>query len=241
MAGARFRARPGARSRETRDGGQIPERARVRRRPAACGRRRDPHAAARGEAHHRQHPLRQIQLETMTKRLLCRAVEVPENGLKECEADGGLKVVVAKAGGEFFGFQAICPHQEVPLCEGLFDGSVLTCHMHLWQWDVRTGAPLGIAEAPLQRYPVTVEGDSLYLGGDATSALDVGELFNGIAPETIKSLVALAQRETYQPGAMLYRPGDPAEDFFVLDSGRVEFLIGRGGRTAPGGFMLKKG
>ena len=40
---------------------------------------------------------------------------------------------------------------------------------------------------------------------------------------------------------MLYRPGDPAEDFFVLDSGRVEFLIGRGERAAPGGFMLKKG
>src|SRR5256885_11117703 len=67
----------------------------------------------------------------MRKRLLCRAVEVPENGLKECEAEDGLKVVVANAGGEFFGFQAICPHQEVPLCEGLFDGSVLTCHMHL--------------------------------------------------------------------------------------------------------------
>src|SRR2546430_3063053 len=80
----------------------------------------------------------------MRKRLLCRAVEVPENGLKECEAEDGLKVVVANAGGEFFGFQAICPHQEGPLCEGLFDGSVHTCHMHLWQWDVRTGAPLGI-------------------------------------------------------------------------------------------------
>src|SRR5438034_10457161 len=109
----------------------------------------------------------------MRKRLLCRAVEVPENGLKECEAEDGLKVVVANAGGEFFGFQAICPHQEVPLCEGLFDGSVLTCHMHLWQWDVRTGAPLGIAEAPLQRYPVAIEGDSLYLGGD-DSALGAG-------------------------------------------------------------------
>src|SRR3989442_413144 len=48
-------------------------------------------------------------------------------------------------------------------------------------------------------------------------------------------------REGYQAAAMLYRPGDPAEDFFVLESGRVEFLIGRGDRTAPGGFMLKKG
>src|SRR5438034_7290833 len=130
----------------------------------------------------------------MRKRLLCRAVEVPENGLKECEAEDGLKVVVANAGGEFFGFQAICPHQEVPLCEGLFDGSVLTCHMHLWQWDVRTGAPLGIAEAPLQRYPVTVEGDSLYLGGD-DSALGTGELFNGLPSETIDALARLARRE----------------------------------------------
>jgi toluene monooxygenase system ferredoxin subunit len=42
--------------------------------------------------------------------------------------------------------QAICPHQEVALCEGLFDGTVLTCHQHLWQWDIRSGAPMGIAE-----------------------------------------------------------------------------------------------
>ena len=61
--------------------------------------------------------------------------------------------------------------------------------MHLWQWDIRTGAPLGLAEAPLQRYPLAVEGDSLYLGGDAT-ALDVGELFNGIAAGTIDALAA---------------------------------------------------
>jgi toluene monooxygenase system ferredoxin subunit len=176
----------------------------------------------------------------MAKRLVCRVADVPENGLKECEAEGGLKLVVANAGGEFYGFQAVCPHQDVPLCEGLFDGSTLTCHMHLWQWDVRTGAPLGIAEAPLQRYPLAREGDALYMGGEGT-ALDVGELFNGIAGSTIAALAALARREDHPPGAVLYRPGDPAEDFFVLDSGRVEFLIGRGERTALGGFMLKKG
>lgn len=176
----------------------------------------------------------------MSKRLLCRVADIPENGLKECEAEGGLKLVVANAGGEFLGFQAMCPHQDVPLCEALFDGSVLTCHMHLWQWDVRTGAPMGIAEAPLEKYALAVEGDEIYLGGSAT-ALDVGELFNGISAGTIEALAALARRESHQHGAMLYRPGDPADDFFVLDSGRVEFLVGRGERTAPGGFMLKKG
>ena len=176
----------------------------------------------------------------MAKRMVCRVADVPENALKECEAEGGLKLVVANAGGEFYGFQAQCPHQDVPLCEGLFDGSTLTCHMHLWQWDVRTGAPLGIAEAPLQRFPLAREGDALYLGGES-SALDVGELFNGLAAPTLENLSSLAKRESHPAGAVLYRPGDPAEDFFVLDSGRIEFLIGRGDRAAPGGFMLVKG
>jgi toluene monooxygenase system ferredoxin subunit len=31
------------------------------------------------------------------------------------------------------------------------------------------------------------------------------------------------------------------DDFFVLESGRVEFLIGRDGRVSGGGFMLRKG
>jgi len=176
----------------------------------------------------------------MGKRLVCQVADVPPNGLKECETEDGMKLVVANAGGEFYGFQASCPHQEVPLCEGLFDGSTLTCHMHLWQWDVRTGTPLGIAEAPLQLFPLAREGDALYLSGE-DSALDVGELFNGLNRSLLQKLAALARPEEYAKGATLYRPGDPAEDFYVLDSGRVEFLVGRGDRTAPGGFMLKKG
>src|SRR5207248_2812328 len=112
--------------------------------------------------------------------------------------------------------------------------------MHLWQWDVRTGAALGIAEAPLQLFPLAREGDGVYLAGEG-SALDVGELFNGLNSSLLEKLAALAQLEEHAKGATLYRPGDPAEDFYVLDAGRVEFLIGRGERTAPAGFMLKKG
>ena len=172
----------------------------------------------------------------MAKRMVCKVADVPENTLRECEVEGGLKLVVANAGGEFIGVQAICPHQEVPLCEGMFDGATLTCHMHLWQWDVRTGAPMGIAEAPLERYALVREGDALYLGGES-SALDVGELFTGLNSSTLEKLVGLARRENHPAGATLYRPGDAADDFYVLDSGRVEFQIGRD----PAGFMLKKG
>lgn len=176
----------------------------------------------------------------MAKRYVCKVAEVPANGIREFAVEGGLKLVVANAGNEYFGYQAICPHQDVALCEGLYDGTVLTCHMHLWQWDIRSGAPLGIAEAPLESYPLSVENGAIYIGAQP-SALDVGELFHGLEQPILEKLGALARRETHEPGDVLYRPGDPADDLYVLDSGRVEFLIGRGDRIAPGGFMLKKG
>jgi|SRR6266513_1953293 len=175
----------------------------------------------------------------MTRKMVCRASDVPANGLKECEGEGGVKLLVANSGSEYFAVQASCPHQDVPLCEGLYDGSVLVCHQHLWQWDIRTGAPMGIAELPLERYDVTVEGDAIYVASQG--ALNVGELFNGIGRGTLEALTLLAKREEFAEGSMIYRTGDPVEDFFVLESGRVEFQIGRDERVGPAGFMLKKG
>lgn len=175
----------------------------------------------------------------MSRKLICRTSEVPPNGMKECEGEGGIKLLIANCGKEYFAVQAICPHQEVALCEGMYDGAVLTCHQHLWQWDIRTGAPMGIAEAPLERYDVAVEGDAIYVGSQG--ALNVGELFNGIAGSTLEALTKLAQREEFDAGRVIYKPGDPAQDLFVLESGRVEFQIGRDERVNPAGFMLKKG
>lgn len=176
----------------------------------------------------------------MGKRFLCRIGDVAQNGLKEVAAEDGEKVLVASSGDEIFAYQASCPHQEVALCEGLYDGAVLTCHMHLWQWDIRSGEPMGIAEAPLRKYPLVVEGDSLFIAAES-SALDVGELFRGVSAQTSEKLIALAHSEKHDAGAVLYRHGDAADDFYILDSGRVEFLLGRLDRAALGGFMLNKG
>ena len=77
----------------------------------------------------------------MTKKRICMAADVPANGMMECEAEGGVKLLIANAGNLYFAVQAVCPHQDVALCEGFYDGETLTCHQHLWQWDIRTGAP----------------------------------------------------------------------------------------------------
>jgi len=98
----------------------------------------------------------------MWKRV-CRADEVPANGLKQFAVAEGPNVVIARAGEEFFAHQAFCPHQDVPLAEGVHDGKVLTCLEHMWQFDLRTGAPLGDAEAPSTAYPLKREADDVLI------------------------------------------------------------------------------
>lgn len=100
----------------------------------------------------------------MDRKLLCRAAEVAVNSLKECQASDGTKICLVNAGDRFFACQAACPHEGVALCEGVFDGDVLTCLEHLWQWSLRSGGePRGLAERPLEMYDVALEGDSLYI------------------------------------------------------------------------------
>ncbi len=98
----------------------------------------------------------------MWKRV-CPAAEVPAKGLKEVAVDGGPAVVIANAGTAFFACQAACPHTDVPLAEGVHDGNVLTCLEHMWQFDLRTGAALGDAEAPVTTYKLKEENGDLYV------------------------------------------------------------------------------
>ena len=88
--------------------------------------------------------------------------EVPENGMKEFSVDG-VNVLVVNAGDGFFAYQALCPHEAVALEQGIHDGSVLTCLEHMWQFDLRTGAPLGDAEVGLKGYPLKEERGELYV------------------------------------------------------------------------------
>lgn len=97
-------------------------------------------------------------------RRVCRPEDVPRNGMKQFEVEGGGRaILVVNAGDEYFAYQAFCPHMEFPLEDGLHDGSVLTCLEHLWQFELRTGQARGDAEAPLEAYALKQEVDALYV------------------------------------------------------------------------------
>jgi toluene monooxygenase system ferredoxin subunit len=101
---------------------------------------------------------------SMEPRRICSTADVHVNCLKQCESSVGAKVCVINAGDRFFACQAFCPHEGVALCDGVFDGDVLTCLEHLWQWSLRSGGePRGLAEQALQMYEVEVQGDAVFL------------------------------------------------------------------------------
>jgi (2Fe-2S) ferredoxin/nitrite reductase/ring-hydroxylating ferredoxin subunit len=97
-----------------------------------------------------------------TRKRVCRSDEVPASGIKQFSVDGA-DIVVIKTGDALVAYQALCPHEAVPLEQGVHDGAVLTCLEHLWQFDVRTGAPLGEAEAGLKGYRLTEERGEVYV------------------------------------------------------------------------------
>src|SRR5487761_597493 len=49
----------------------------------------------------------------------------------------------------------------------------------------------------------------------------------------LATLDSLGARRTFQPGEYLYREGDPAYDFYVVLSGRVDIFITADGHERP--------
>jgi nitrite reductase/ring-hydroxylating ferredoxin subunit len=76
----------------------------------------------------------------------------------------GVKILVARIDDAFVAFPPLCPHMAEPLeTSGICADGVLTCTKHIWQWELKTGAPMGEAEKPLLHYPIKLEADALWI------------------------------------------------------------------------------
>jgi toluene monooxygenase system ferredoxin subunit len=170
---------------------------------------------------------------------VCKMSDIPANSIRDFVIEGGEKVLIANFSKRYYAYNGNCPHQGTCLADGFFDGAVLTCSKHLWQWDITTGKPIGLAEAPLQGYQVEIENDEIFVR--QASALKMAELFADISSATQNRLVQLTRREEYESGSVLYDLGDVTDDLYILESGRVAFELGRDDRTSAAGFILRRG
>jgi 3-phenylpropionate/trans-cinnamate dioxygenase ferredoxin subunit len=99
------------------------------------------------------------------KTAVCRRGDVPAGGMKIVEA-GGTRIAVCDVNGELYAVQDVCTHDDGPLGEGSLDGGQLECSRHGARFDVKTGAAVRMpAIVPVKTYPVSVEGDEVFLEG----------------------------------------------------------------------------
>ena len=84
-----------------------------------------------------------------------RAEDVPPGTIRHFTV-GETAVAVANVGGEIHAIEGKCLHLGGPLGRGRFDGRVVSCPFHGWQYDVTTGENEFDRAIRLERYDVEV-------------------------------------------------------------------------------------
>jgi nitrite reductase/ring-hydroxylating ferredoxin subunit len=89
--------------------------------------------------------------------------ELPSNG-KAIKLDvEGEEIAIFRVGDEVFAVGNVCPHQHFSrIHEGTLEGLVVTCPMHGWSFDLRSGACVN-GSGSLKRYKVTHRGNLMFL------------------------------------------------------------------------------
>ena len=105
----------------------------------------------------------------MAFKVVCKLDDMWEDDMFPVEVDGHEVLLVRREGEDVAAFQGICPHQEIPLCEGALKNGVLTCRAHLWTFDTCTGLGINPGESKLARYPVKVEGGDVLVDTDGVT------------------------------------------------------------------------
>jgi toluene monooxygenase system ferredoxin subunit len=78
------------------------------------------------------------------------------------DADGRA-VLLMRVDGGLAAYADACPHKGTALSDGNLEGGVLTCRVHLWQFDAKSGASINPVGKPLSCFPVRAEGGRIFV------------------------------------------------------------------------------
>src|SRR5690242_4086199 len=91
--------------------------------------------------------------------------DLGENEMKAIEANG-LEIALYYVCGRYYATDDICSHAYSKLSEGWLDEEdcAVECALHGSKFDLASGKPRSLpATKPVRTYPVTVEGDGIYI------------------------------------------------------------------------------
>ncbi len=99
----------------------------------------------------------------MTFLRVCSFDDLWEGEMKVFTVNGTEVLLVHLKGGHVTATQVVCPHQNVELVEGTLEGDILTCRMHLWQFNVRTCIGHNPTHTQIASYPTQIQGDEIFV------------------------------------------------------------------------------
>jgi CRP-like cAMP-binding protein len=57
------------------------------------------------------------------------------------------------------------------------------------------------------------------------------DILSGLDKDFIKRMMDIGMRSSFQAGTFLFKHGDPAERFFIMNKGHIKLISGEGGQT----------
>ena len=82
--------------------------------------------------------------------------DIPQRGARCVETPGGRIAVFRTADNRVFAIEDRCPHKGGPLSQGIVHGTRVTCPLHDWVVDLKTGQATGADEGATATYTVRV-------------------------------------------------------------------------------------
>ncbi len=95
---------------------------------------------------------------------VCKLAEVATEELRAFPVAGVTwPVIVTRVDGELVAVAGVCPHEDVALDGGWFEGNAIVCPGHSYAFDLRTGRCKHDAGLELRRYPISLIGDDVWV------------------------------------------------------------------------------
>lgn len=76
---------------------------------------------------------------------------------------GEKRIAVYRYRGEYFALDETCPHRGAPLHQGTITDGVVTCPWHQWRFELATGCSPVNPLSRVNRYPVRVMDDAVWI------------------------------------------------------------------------------
>jgi toluene monooxygenase system ferredoxin subunit len=98
----------------------------------------------------------------------CRAASIDDLWIGEVKSIcvRGKSVLLANVEGRVRAYENRCGHKGLPLHDGAFDGCVVTCSAHGWQYNLATGHGVNPESARLLPYAVKIEDGEIWIDLD---------------------------------------------------------------------------